>query len=325
MGRTLVTGGGGFVGKALVHALKEKSHDVVVLDLQDGGGAETIVGSILNRETVKRALQGVTQVFHLAGNAQLWAKNPDAIMAVNAEGTRIAVEECLACGVNKFVYCSSLTTLVGKQTPIGKSSVDETIVLPPEDLLGVYPASKRHGELIVEEAVAKGLNASIAIPTEPLGAGDEAMTPPTQMMVDFLNGKTPASIDCILNFVPVESLADGLIAIAEKGRSGERYILGGDDIPMRQLLSELTRVSGRKMPTLQLPYAVALGAGVFDTALSGLTGKPPKAPLTGVRLAGRRVSFSSDKAERYLGWQASPFPDALNAAFEWMQSSGKIN
>ena len=319
-----MTGGSGFVGKALVSALKASGRDVVVLDLAEATETETIVGSIMNPKTVRGALEGAGEVYHLAGNAQLWAKEPDAISIVNVEGTRNVVNASLEQGVSKFVYCSSLTTLVSVDAPIGASSVDETIIVPPSELIGEYPKSKRQGEIIVEEAIEQGLNASIAIPTEPLGPGDDAMTPPSQMIADFLNGKTPASINCLLNFVPVKSLAQGFVAIADKDTCGERYLLGGENIPMAKLLANLEIVSGRKMPTLQLPYGVALAAGFVDTGLSSLTGKPPKAPLTGVRLAGRRVTFSSAKAELELRWAASPFLPALEEAIAWMKEKGHV-
>lgn len=325
MSRSLVTGGAGFVGKSLVKALKATGRDVVVLDLVEAKETYSVVGSIMNPETVRKAFDGVSEVFHLAGNAQLWAKDEDAISIVNIEGTRNVVRESLEKGVAKFVYCSSLTTLVSSAAPIGASSVDEGVVLTSDELIGAYPKSKRLGEIIVEEAVVNGLNASVALPTEPLGPGDEAMTPPTQMIVDFLNGKTPASINCLLNFVPVGSLAEGFVAIADKGKRGERYLLGGENVPMAKLLANLEIISGRKMPTLQLPYGVALLAGFVDTGIASLTGKLPKAPLTGVRLAGRRVTFSSAKAESELGWQASPFLPALEEAVAWMRENELLN
>jgi dihydroflavonol-4-reductase len=162
------------------------------------------------------------------------------------------------------------------------------------------------------------MDAVIAIPTEPLGAGDDSFTPPTQMMIDFLCGKTPAYIDCVLNFVPVDGLADGLIAAAERGESGKRYVLGGDNVSLDVLLQKLEALTGRKMPKTKLPYWVAYGAGFIETkVLSRLTGSPPKAPLTGVRLAGRQVEFGSELASSALDWKAPPFDDALNSFLKW--------
>jgi dihydroflavonol-4-reductase len=151
------------------------------------------------------------------------------------------------------------------------------------------------------------------------------MTPPTRMILDLVAGKTPATIECTLNFVDVRSLADGLIAARDKGRAGERYLLGGENVSMRRLLDALEKRTGRKMPRTQLPYAVALLAGVIDTGIvARLTGKAPKAPLTGVRLAGRRVEFSSAKAKAELNWESAPFDGALKSALDWVAAQGRI-
>jgi dihydroflavonol-4-reductase len=195
----------------------------------------------------------------------------------------------------------------------------------PGAMLGAYPRSKLLAERVVEVAAADGLNAVIAMPTEPLGPGDDSLTPPTQMILDFANGNTPAYIDCILNFVPVDSLADGFIAARDKGRKGERYLLGGENIAMVKLLSMIEAATGRPTPKIKMPYWVALAAGAVDTGIvAAISGKPPKAPLTGVRLAGRQVSFSSDKAATELGWRASPVEPALSSMLQWAKESGLL-
>lgn len=319
---SLVTGGAGFVGRHLVAALKARGERVRVLDLVAVNGADSIAGSIDDPKAAAAATEGVDTVFHLAGNAQLWARDERAFDRVNHVGTRVMLDAARAKGVRRFVHCSSLTTLVGKRTPIGASSADETVRLAPEEMLGFYPRSKLLAERAVEEA---GIDAVIVLPTEPLGPGDESLTPPTRMILDLFAGRTPATIDCMLNFVDVKSLAEGLIAARDKGRRGERYLLGGENVPMRRLLNALESVSGRKMPRAQLPFAAAYMAGVVDTGfVARLTGKPPKAPLTGVRLAGRRVSFSSDKAEAELGWRSAPFEQSLKEAFDWFKANRMI-
>ena len=324
MTASLVTGGAGFVGKALVRALEAKGERVRVLDLAPSGRDDDIQGSVTDPSAAAAACAGVDAVFHLAGNAQLWAPDPSVFERVNHQGTRVMLDAAGRAGVRRFVQCSSLTTLVSRRAPIGASTADESVDLDPDDLLGPYPKSKRRADLAVLEAAAGGLDAVIAMPTEPLGAGDEGPTPPTQMIIDFLAGRTPAYIDCTLNFVPVESLAAGLIAARDLGRRGERYLLGGENVGMRRLLHALARVSGRGMPRLRLPYVAALGAGIVDTGLvARLTGKPPKAPLAGVRLAGRQVSFSSEKAARELNWRAAPFEAALEGTVRWLIESGR--
>jgi dihydroflavonol-4-reductase len=320
---TLVTGGAGFVGRRLVAALKARGEKVRVFDLAAPAEAGDVQGSITDPEAVAAALDGVDTVFHLAGNAQLWARDAGVFDAINHRGTRTVLEAARRMGVRRFVHCSSLTTLVGRSTPLGASAADETRELAVAEMLGPYPRSKRLAEIAVEEAVRDGLDAVIAIPTEPLGAGDESLTPPTRMIMDFVNGRTPAYIDCTLNFVPVGSLAEGLIAARDMGREGERYLLGGENVSMPRLLAALEELCDRAMPRTRLPYFVAQLAGAIDSGLvAPITGKPPKAPLTGVRLAGRRVSFSSEKAARELGWRAGPFEPGLAELLSWMKSAG---
>ena len=305
---SLVTGGAGFVGRHLVAALKERGETVRVLDLVPVDGVDMIAGSVNDADAAMRAAQGVDAIFHLAGNAELWAPDGDAFDRVNHLGTRMMLEAARAAGVRRFVHCSSLTTLVGAGTPIGASTADEATRLTGEDMLGPYPRSKFLAERAVETS---GLDAVIAIPTEPLGAGDENLTPPTRMILGLLGGTIPATIDCMLNFVDVKSLAEGIVAARDRGRRGERYLLGGENVSMRRLLDTLERLGGARMPKARLPYGVALLAGLVDTAIvAKVTGKPPRAPLTGVRLAGRRVAFSS------------PFEAALAEALDWFRAKG---
>lgn len=322
---TLVTGGAGFVGKHLVAKLRARGERVRSFDLADPAHEDDQQGSVTDPDAVARAMKGVSTVFHLAGSAQLWARDISVFDRVNRGGTKCVVAAALQSGVRRLVHCSSLTTLVGKSTPVGASTADEEIVLEGKEMLGAYPHSKRIAEKEVEEGVRQGLDAVIAIPTEPLGPGDDSLTPPTQMILDFANGKTPAYIDCVLNFVPVESLADGLIAARDRGRRGNRYLLGGENIAMQDLLALIEQATGRPVPKTKMPYWVALAAGVVDTKIvAALTGKPPKAPLTGVRLAGRQASFSSEKAARELGWRAAPAEPALKTMLDWAKEQGLL-
>jgi dihydroflavonol-4-reductase len=322
---SLVTGGAGFVGRRLVAALTARGEQVRILDLKPAQGTPSLVGSVDDPDVAARAVDGAAFVFHLAANAQLWARDAGEFDRVNRRGARTMARAAHAAGVRRFVHCSSLTTLVGARTPLGESRVDESVVLRPEDMLGAYPRSKLLAEREILDAAAAGLDAVIAIPTEPLGAGDDGLTPPTRLIADLLNGKIPATIDCLLNFVAVGSLAEGLIAARDRGRRGERYLLGGENVPMRRLLDALGTVSGRKMPRARLPYVAALAAGLVDTGLlAPALGRPPRAPLVGVRLAGRRVAFSSAKAKRELGWRSAPFDSALGEAVRWLQERNLV-
>ncbi len=324
-GVTLVTGGSGFVGKELVRLLRAQGEQVRSFDLAQPLCADDVQGSITDEQAVAAAMEGVRSVFHLAGNAQLWSKDENQFDEVNRRGTEIVVAAATKAGVSKFVHCSSLTTLIGKNTPVGPSIADESLRLFSNEMLGPYPRSKLAAEHIVEGAAADGLDAIIALPTEPLGPGDAALTPPTKMILDFANGATPAYIDCILNFVPAASIAEGLIAARKEGARGARYLLGGENTPMVTLLAEIEKITGVAAPKTRMPYWVALAAGAVDTGLvSAITGKPPKAPLTGVRLAGRQVSFSSEKAARELGWRAADWRPALRTAIGWFDEQGLL-
>lgn len=319
---SLVTGGSGFVGRHLTEKLLLRGENVRVLDLVHSEAAETIVGSVDDSEIARRACEGVDTVFHLAGNAQLWARDEAIFDRINRGGTETMLAAAESCGVRRFIHCSSLTTLVGRSTPIGPSKADESVCFSPDEMLGAYPRSKRLAELAVERSV---LDWVIAAPTEPLGPGDESFTPPTRLIIDLLRGRTPATINCTFNFVDVKSLAEGLIAARDKGARGERYLLAGENVTMRRLLETLEAKTGRRMPRAQLPYSIALLAGIIDTQLiARLTGKAPRAPLTGVRLAGRRVEFSSAKAKADLGWESAPFEDALQSALDWLSKKGAV-
>ncbi|MEZ5894264.1 MAG: NAD-dependent epimerase/dehydratase family protein [Parvularculaceae bacterium] len=304
-GLSLVTGGAGFVGRHLVKALRNRGERARSFDLAAATSDDEVQGSILDEDALVAAMVRVETVFHLAGNAQLWARVASVFEEVNHVGTRRVIAAAKRAGVKRLVHCSSLTTLVGSGAPIGASNADEETMRTEADMLGSYPLSKLRAELAVKSAADEGLDAVIAIPTEPLSANDDSLTPPTQMILDFANGKTPAYIDCILNFVPVKNLADGLIATRDNGKSGERYLLGGEHGPAR-LLALIETKTGTPAPKTKMLLGRARRRNRrYRACIRDYARKPPKAPLTGVRLAGRQVSFSSEKTARDLGWRAA--------------------
>ena len=325
----LVTGGAGYVGASLVRALHAAGRHVRVLDLRALAHAPARIdmrlGSITDPDIVQDAMREVDTVYHLAGIADLWRKDSSLLHHVNTHGTAVVLDAARAARIRRFVFCSSATTLVGRTTPRAASRVDESARFAPSDLFGEYPRAKRAAECLVEAAAQDGFPAVIAIPTEPLGAGDDALTPPTKMMLDFLNGRTPAYIDCMLNFVGTNDLAKGFIAAAEKGQSGQRYLLAGENVSLGDLLQRLQQLTGRAMPKTVLPYALALAVGSIETGLiAPLTGVSPKAPLTGVQLAGRKAMFDPQKAADELGWVAGPIAPALEAFLHWAKKTGRI-
>ncbi|MEL7029897.1 MAG: NAD-dependent epimerase/dehydratase family protein, partial [Pseudomonadota bacterium] len=229
-----------------------------------------------------------------------------------------------AAGVRRVVHVSSLTTLIGRRRTREPITVDETTRLAPEEMLGPYPLSKHRAEAVMEDAGREaGLEVVVAIPTLPLGPGDRGLTGPTKMLLDLLEGRTPATVSCLFDFIDVGALADALIAACEKGAAGERYILGGAAMEMSEFLAAVTRVTGVKTPSATVPYWVAYLAGAVDEWMAtNIRKRPPTAPLTGVRTSGRKVRFDASKAKRELGLSVPPFEETLKSASDWLAAEG---
>ncbi|HKK29115.1 MAG TPA: NAD-dependent epimerase/dehydratase family protein, partial [Alphaproteobacteria bacterium] len=305
-GRSLVTGGAGFVGRHLVAQLLERGETVRVLDRTIGPPAlledvESIEGSVTDSKTVARAMHGVESVFHLAAQTQLWARNRGSFVEINVEGTRQVMAQARAAGVQRVVHVSSIVTLIGKSTPRTGTTVSAESRLPASEMLGPYPRSKRQGEEIALAAACEGLQAIAVLPAVPVGPGDVNMTPPTRMLQQLLNGDLPAVLDCMLNLIDVRALARGLIAARDHGDAGHCYVLAGEDLRMAEFLARLERLTRLPMPKRRVPYPVALAAATVSEAMASVTGKPPSAPLTGVRLAGRPVWLDANAAQVDLG------------------------
>jgi dihydroflavonol-4-reductase len=326
---SLVTGGGGFVGRHVVEALAARGEPVRVLDLDPPAdlpaGVEAVRGSVTDAGTVRTALAGVDTVYHLAANPHLWARDPAVFDRVNHGGTRTVLAEAERAGVAKLVHTSSLTTLIGRRTLAVEVPLDESVTVSPDDLLGPYPRSKALAERAVLDAARRGLPAVVVLPTMPVGPGDRSLTPPTRMILDFVNGAAPAYLECTLNLIDVRHLAAAHLAAAERGRPGERYLLGNANLWMSAFLALLGEVSGVPMPRRRVPYRVALAAaGTEEWAATHLTGKPPQAPATGVRLAGRPAFFDSSKAVRELGLRQAPLHRTLHDQLLWLRDRGLV-
>ena len=324
---SLITGGGGFIGRHLAKLLLDRGERVRVLDLDRGPAPldpaiEFIEGSILDAATVRKALAGMNRLYHLAGNPQLWARRKPDLFLGNLTGTETVLREAAAANLERIVFTS--TEAIGRisNDPKAVERVARNGARPGRD---PYLASKLLAERAALDAAAMGLPVVVVSPTLPIGAGDWRRTPPTRMLIGFLGGSTPAYLECRLNLAAVEDIALGHLLAAEKGRVGGRYILGGQDLWLSELLAILARVAGRPMPTLRIPYVLALTVGwVSELIADHITHRPPIVPLTGVRLARDRAPVSLGQAEDELGYRPMPIEDALERAVAWLIESGKV-
>lgn len=330
LGTALVTGGCGFIGRHLTTLLAQRGYQVRVLDLQDWPGAPAGVdirrGSILDRDVIASAVEGVQLMFHLAANPNLWAPDPRTFHQVNYEGTCRVLEAAAKAGVERIVYTSTESILKNIRARNGEASalIDESVELAIDDVWGAYCRSKYLAECEARRAAKAGLPVVIVNPTMPVGPGDGLITPPTRMLIGFLNGATPAYLDCEFNLVDARDAANGHLLAAERGRIGERYILGGENLALGHVLDLLREMTGLPIANTRVPYAFAYLAGWISEGLARLTNRPPIAPLTGVVLARSSMAFDCRKARRELGWHTRPLKQSLMDAVIDLQSRGLL-
>lgn len=327
MPRVLVTGAGGFIGANLVRALLAHGDDVRAL-VRPGGDRrslaelplEVIEGDVRDAAAVRRAVAGCAVVYHLAAEYRLWARDPGALRASNVLGTTNVLEACLELGVERVVHTSTVGTLAFPAS----GPADETAPAParPE---GDYKRSKLEAERVALSFAARGLPVVVVNPTAPVGAWDAKPTPTGKIVVDFARGRLPAFVETGLNVVHVRDVAEGHRLAAERGRPGERYILGHRDMTLREILAELADLLGRPAPRVRVPYAAAWLAGALSTAASSLvTRRPPAIPLAAVRMARRRMFADPAKAVRELGLPQTPVRTALEDALRWYAERGIV-
>ncbi len=330
VGTALVTGGCGFIGRHLTILLAQRGYDVRVLDLQEWPdapvGVDVRKGSILDAATMESAVDGVQVVFHLAANPNLWAPDPRTFHQVNYEGTVRVLDAAAKANVERIVYTSTESILKNINARNGEAAalIDESVDLAIEDVWGAYCRSKFLAEREAIAAAKSGVPVVIVNPTMPVGPGDGLITPPTRMLLGFLNGATPAYLDCEFNLVDARDAANGHLLAAERGRIGERYILGGENLPLGHVLDLLREMTGLPIARTRVPYALAYVAGWISEGLSRLTKRPPIAPLTGVLLARSSMAFDCRKARRELGWHTRPLRQSLQDAVLDLQSRGLL-
>ena len=328
--RVLVTGGSGFIGQHLVRQLVERGARVRSLDIvpprDRARDFEFIEGSILDPDLVRRALDGVEHLYHVAGNPKLWLLRKDDFRRVNYDGTRVVLAEAARADLERIVYTSTKSILNGRRSRRATDGmIDETVALTLDDMPGTYCRSKFLAEREAMAAVGRGLPLVIVSPTLPLGPGDHQLTPPTAMVLHFLDSRAPAYLDCALNFVDVRTAALGHILAAERGQAGERYILGGENLWLHDVLAMLRDLTGLAMPKLRVPYWAALGVGAASELVADfVTRRPPVAPVTGVRLARNSMFFDSAKSVRELGLPRTPVGPALADLIAWFDAEGLL-
>lgn len=330
---SLVTGGSGFIGRHLVQMLCARGERVRVFDLRPpgadfrlrGGAVEFVQGDIADAEAVARAMTGADRVFHLAANPNLWARNKDDFTRVNFQGTKNVLAAAARLRPQRIVYTSTESILAGLRGRSGGRLIDESAAPREEDLPGPYCRSKFHAERAALYAAAQGLPVVVVNPTLPVGPGDELMTPPTRMMLDFLNGRAPAYLDAEINMIDVRDAALGHLLAADHGWPGRRYILGGENLTMSALMALLEQISGRPMPKWRIPYWLAYGYAAVDEFIADrVTQRPPRAPLTGVKLVRHPMRFDNSRAHAELGLDPRPLRESLTEAFAWFRAAGLL-
>src|SRR5450755_2310491 len=322
-----VTGATGFLGSHVARVLAERGADLRLLvrptsDLRNISDlkAERVVGDLRNAASIEKAVSGCEVVFHVAADYRLWVRDPDEMYRSNVEGTRCLLEAARKQGVRRVIYTSSVATM--GFTSNG-SLADEASPGSLVNMIVPYKRSKFIAEQVAIDAARSGVDVVIVNPTTPIGERDIKPTPTGRIVVDFLKRKFPAYVETGLNLVDATECARGHIQALEKGRSGERYILGGENLSLKQILDRLGAITGLKSPTVKLPYAFAFATGVVDEMVTGrLLGREPRATIDAVRMGRKMMFVSSSKAERELGWKSVPVDDALRRSVNWFRENG---
>jgi dihydroflavonol-4-reductase len=322
-----LTGATGFVGSHVARALVAQGADLRLLirsssDLRNIQELQTerVVGDLRDAASLKKAVAGCDVIFHVAADYRLWVRDPEQMYRSNVEGTKAILEAARESKVQRVVYTSSVATM-GFQSNGHLANEDSPVSLA--NMIGPYKRSKFMAEEIAIEAGRSGMDVVVVNPTTPVGERDIKPTPTGRIVVDFLKKKFPAYVDTGLNLVDVTECARGHVAALEKGKSGERYILGGENLTLKQILDKLAAITGLPSPSIKVPYVVALATGVLDQVFTGyIRNREPRATIDAVRMGRKKMFVSSGKAERDLGWKTVPVDNALRRAVEWFQANG---
>lgn len=279
---------------------------------------ERVTGDLCDAASLVRAVEGCNAVFHVAADYRLWSRRPLDLYASNVEGTRNLMDACAGAGVERIVYTSTVGCIGMPKDKAG----DETTPVSIEEMAGHYKRSKWLAEQVALEKARAGLPVVIVNPTAPVGDHDWKPTPTGKIIVDFLRGKLPAFVDTGLNVVDARDTALGHLLAAERGRPGERYILGCENLTLEQILGRLAAIADKPAPKMKVPYAVAYATGLITTGWANLTGREPLAPLEAVKMARKKMFVTHEKASRELGFSPAPVDGALRRAIEWFRANG---
>jgi dihydroflavonol-4-reductase len=324
-----LTGASGFLGSHVARILAAQGAELRLLvrptsNLKnlEGLSAETISGDLRDGASLEKAMSGCDTVFHVAADYRLWVRDPGEMYRSNVGGTRAILEAARKNGVRRVVYTSSVATMGFTRNG---NPADEDSPVALADMIGHYKRSKFMAEQLAITAGRSGLQVVIVNPTTPVGEQDIKPTPTGRIILDFLKRKFPAYVDTGLNLVDVTECARGHVAALERGKSGERYILGGEDLTLKQILDKLAAITGLSSPTVKLPYFFAFAAAAVDETITGrILHREPRATIDAVRMGRKKMFASSAKAERELGWKLIPVENALHRAVEWFRSNGYV-
>ena len=327
--KVLVTGASGFVGSAVAAKLVERGFSVRALVRATsprshlaGLDLDYVQGDLRDAATIRPAMAGVRYLFHVAADYRLWARDRNEIVVNNVTGTRVMMEEALRAGVERIVYTSSVATLAAQTDG---TSVDETAPLEEHKAIGAYKRSKIAAERLVEQMIARqGLPAVIVNPSTPIGPRDVKPTPTGRIIVQAAHGRMPAFVDTGLNLVHVDDVADGHLAALDRGKIGERYILGGQNVQLSEMLTVIANLIGRRPPRVRLPRSAIVPLALAAETVARFTGREPFVTMDALRMSRYRMFFTAAKAERDLGFTARPFTDALTDAIRWFRDAGHL-
>ena len=325
--KVFITGATGFIGSHVAQELSRRGAQLRILvrptsklENLTGLEAETVTGDLTKADALRSAVAGCDAVMHVAADYRLWVTDPNIMHATNVTGTRELLKLACEVGVRRVVYTSSVATMGFKSDG---TIVDEETPVSLGEMIGHYKRSKFLGELEAIKAAKAGQHVMILNPTTPIGPGDSKPTPTGRIIVDFLNRNFPAYVDTGLNLVDVAEVARMHVVALERGTPGERYILGGENLTLKQILDRMSAITGLPSPTMKVPHAVAMAFAFFDENFTGkLRGKEPRATVEAVRMGKKMMFASSSKAERELGFQVVPIYNALRAAIEWFVTHG---